>query len=72
MGRHRIFCSACDREVEVELREGGAHDGATDELAGAVCGDLGAFCTGAACPICATGPVRLAGLPTRGGPDAAA
>lgn len=54
MEKHRVYCSACDREVELLLREGAA-----GELAGAVCTDIGALCTGAACPICATAPVRI-------------
>lgn len=71
MEKHRIYCSACDREVEVLLREGITPGGTVGELDGAVCSDIGPLCTGAACPIGATPPVRLRGPEPRA-PDTAA
>jgi len=44
-----IYCTGCDRNVEVMLRE----DGDERELAGAVCLEVGWRCTGTSCPICA-------------------
>ena len=54
MKRQTIYCSACDRQVTVEL----ADDNATS-LEGAVCFDIGAACTGTLCPICAVAPAQL-------------
>ena len=43
-----IYCSACDREVAIIMREG--------QLEGSVCMDIGDHCTGTMCPICAQSP----------------
>jgi hypothetical protein len=44
-----MYCSACDRDVRVQLNESGTLEGAT-------CADIGASCTGTMCPICAVAP----------------
>jgi hypothetical protein len=57
MERRIVFCSACDRDVEVVLRDGNEADGPHPDLSGAVCMDIGRHCTGSACPIAAV-PTR--------------
>jgi hypothetical protein len=47
-----IYCSACDRDVEVKLTEEG-------KLEGSVCMDIGETCTGTMCPICAQPPANI-------------
>lgn len=59
MEKHLIYCSACDREVEVLLRDGVRAAGATGKLEGAVCMDIGELCTGTSCPICASAPAQI-------------
>lgn len=49
MATKTIYCSACDRDVLVQLNEEG-------KLEGAVCMDIGELCTGTMCPICAEAP----------------
>ena len=44
-----MYCSACDRDVRVEPKESGSLEGAT-------CADIGGYCTGTMCPICAVAP----------------
>ena len=44
-----IYCSACDRDVRIQLTNPGTLEGAT-------CADIGASCTGTLCPICAVAP----------------
>ena len=44
-----IYCSACDRDVRIEINQSGSLEGAT-------CADIGASCTGTMCPICAVAP----------------
>jgi hypothetical protein len=44
-----MYCSACDRDVLIQLNEAGTLEGAT-------CADIGASCTGTMCPICAVAP----------------
>jgi hypothetical protein len=46
-----IYCSACDREVAIIVREG--------QLEGSVCMDIGEHCTGTMCPICAQPPEEI-------------
>ncbi|HEX8903490.1 MAG TPA: hypothetical protein VF771_01470 [Longimicrobiaceae bacterium] len=55
MEKRVIYCTGCDRNVEVLLRDGGE-----PELAGAVCLEVGWRCTGTSCPICAV-PAGRAG-----------
>lgn len=47
-----IYCSACDRDVVIQV---------TDEstLEGATCLDIGEMCTGTLCPICAVAPAQI-------------
>jgi hypothetical protein len=52
MKKRTIFCSACDRNVTIEVAEGKNES----TLEGAVCLDIGATCTGTLCPICAVAP----------------
>jgi hypothetical protein len=44
-----IYCSACDRDVRIQLTDASTLEGAT-------CADIGATCTGTMCPICAVAP----------------
>jgi hypothetical protein len=57
MERRTIYCSACDREVQVVLSED--RGGAEPDLDGAVCLDIGVTCTGTMCPVCAVSPDRI-------------
>ena len=52
MATKTIYCSACDREVVVQLTEDG-------KLEGSVCMDIGETCTGTMCPICAEPPAVI-------------
>jgi hypothetical protein len=52
MERRVIYCSACDRNVQVVLDEGGS----PEDLTGAVCLDIGHTCTGTMCPVVAISP----------------
>jgi hypothetical protein len=58
MERRVIYCSACDRNVQVVLGEGGGR-GPHPELYGAVCLDIGEACTGTMCPVGAISPDRI-------------
>lgn len=51
MEKRVIYCTGCDRNVEVLLA-----GGPTPELAGATCLEAGWRCTGTSCPICAEPP----------------
>ena len=53
MEKRLIYCTGCDREVEVVLRDGSEAGGAHPELAGAACLEVGWRCMGTSCPICA-------------------
>jgi hypothetical protein len=53
-----IYCSACDRNVEVVLRQDG-------ELAEAACLDIGERCTGTTCPLGAVPPDEVRARPER-------
>ena len=53
MEKRVIYCTGCDREVTVVLRDGAEAAGPHPDLCGAVCLDLGQRCTGTTCPICA-------------------
>ena len=57
MERRTIYCSACDREVQVVLSQ--EREGDEPELTGAVCLDIGESCTGTMCPVCAVSPERI-------------
>ena len=60
MEKRTIYCSACDREVAVVLRDGNESYGPHPDLEGAGCSELGARCTGTACPVCAVPLVQIA------------
>jgi hypothetical protein len=48
-----IYCTGCDREVTVVLRDGHEAGGPEPELRGSACLEIGAGCMGTSCPICA-------------------
>jgi hypothetical protein len=50
-----IYCSACDRDVVIEI----ADDKSESSLEGATCLDIGEMCTGTLCPICAVPPEQI-------------
>lgn len=57
MKRHRVFCSACDREVNVVITDAPLAEGqATLWDEEVVCLEVGDSCTGALCPLGAVGP----------------
>ena len=56
MEKRVIYCTGCDRDVEVLLRDGHEAAGPHPELAEAVCLEAGWRCTGTSCPICAVRP----------------
>lgn len=60
MERRTVYCSACDREVQLVLADG--RSGPEPDLTGSVCLDIGESCTGAMCPVCAISPERIRGL----------
>jgi hypothetical protein len=53
MEKRVIYCTGCDRDVEVVLRDGSEAGGPRPELAEAACLEVGWRCTGTSCPICA-------------------
>jgi len=59
MDRRLIYCTACDRDVEVVLRDGHEAGSAEPDLVGSVCLDIGSGCTGSICPICAVSRQRI-------------
>jgi hypothetical protein len=63
MERKTIYCSACDREVQLVLAEGRVEP--DPDLTGAVCLDIGESCTGAMCPVCAVSPERIRAILAR-------
>lgn len=69
----QLFCSACDRQVDVMITEAPVFDGpATLHDEEVVCLAIGERCTGALCPIGAVEPNAMVarivrnGLPTGG------
>lgn len=61
MEKHWAYCSACDRQVAVVVREG---TGEPDPLTGKptdalVCLEAGHTCTGALCPITEASPEEM-------------
>ena len=60
MKSHRMFCSACDREVRVLITEAPLYDGHAplhpDEL---ICLEIGTRCTGNLCPLGAAEPNEM-------------
>lgn len=61
MEKHWAYCSACDRQVAVVVKEGtGEPDPLTGEPAGTlVCLEAGHTCTGALCPITEATPEEM-------------
>jgi hypothetical protein len=53
METHRIYCSACDREVTIQIVSPDQERGDDNALMNVVCLELGEQCTGTFCPICA-------------------
>lgn len=51
-----VYCSACDQDVELVMRDGNEASGPHPDLSGAVCMDVGRHCTGTTCPIAAVPP----------------
>jgi hypothetical protein len=56
MEKRVIYCTGCDRNVEVLLRAASEADSERPELLEAACLEVGWRCTGTTCPICATRP----------------
>ncbi|MHB1863531.1 MAG: hypothetical protein ACYCVL_11225 [Gemmatimonadaceae bacterium] len=57
MKSHRVYCGACDRDVNVVITDAPLEDGqATLWDAEVVCLEVGDKCTGALCPLGAVGP----------------
>ena len=63
---HKVYCSACDREVTVMLGDAPSVSGGQAPIGDVdvVCLEIGERCTGALCPVCAVSAeamdVRLA------------
>jgi hypothetical protein len=55
MERRVIYCSACDRNVQMVVDDGRA----AADLTGAVCLDIGETCTGTTCPVAAISPEAI-------------
>ena len=68
MKSHRLFCSACDREVNVMITDAPLLDGPVtlhDEEV--VCLEIGDKCTGALCPLGAVEPNAMVARIVRNG-----
>jgi hypothetical protein len=55
MKKHLIYCSACDREVEVML----VQQESAGTIIDVICTEIGKHCTGAMCPVCAKPPETI-------------
>jgi hypothetical protein len=71
MKSHRLFCNACEREVNLVITDAPEHEGHATLLdSEVVCLEVGDKCTGALCPLGAVGPDAMVarivrdGLPT--------
>ena len=60
METHRIYCSACDKDVTIEIESPDDSEESDNTLMNAVCLEMGEHCTGTFCPICAVPPVQSA------------
>ena len=71
MKSHRIFCSACDREVQVVFTDDSTltEGQATIPDSEVVCLDIGGKCTGELCPIAAQPPDVMMARLARFDPD---
>jgi hypothetical protein len=68
MKSHRLFCSACDREVNVMITDAPLLDGqATLHDSEVVCLEIGQKCTGNLCPLGAAEPSAMVGRIVRNG-----
>ena len=68
MKSHRLFCNACEREVNLVITEAPEHDGQATLLdSEVVCLELGDQCTGALCPLGAVGPDAMVARIVRNG-----
>jgi hypothetical protein len=57
MKNHQLFCSACDRPVQVLITEAPSAEGQAElEDSEVVCLEIGAKCTGNLCPLGAAEP----------------
>jgi hypothetical protein len=59
MEKRTVYCTACDRDVEVVLRDDHEAGAEKPDLVGAICLDIGARCTGSVCPICAVSRQKI-------------
>jgi hypothetical protein len=53
VGKHLIYCSACDREVAIVIESAPDAEESDNTLMNVVCTEIGENCTGLMCPICA-------------------
>jgi hypothetical protein len=61
METHKVFCSACDREVTVTITDAPSQDGHANLYdSEVVCLEIGERCTGILCPVGATAPAVMA------------
>ncbi len=68
MKNHQLFCSACDRQVNVLITEAPDHDHqATVHDDEVVCLEIGEHCTGNLCPLGATEPNAMVARLVRAG-----
>lgn len=64
----KMFCGACDRQVQVLITEDHAGEGqASIHDAELVCLEIGSHCTGNMCPLGATEPNAMVGRIIRNG-----
>jgi hypothetical protein len=53
MDKHRAYCSACDRQVDVVVKPGARTNPVTGEAEDEIiCLEMGESCTGSMCPMC--------------------
>lgn len=68
MKSHRLFCSACEREVNLVITDAPLHDGQATLLdSDVVCLEVGEKCTGALCPLGVVGPDAMVARIVRDG-----
>jgi ribosomal protein S27AE len=68
MRTHRLFCSACEREVNLVITDAPEHEGQATLLdSEVVCLEVGERCTGALCPLGAAGPDAMVSRIVRNG-----
>ncbi len=53
MDKHRAYCSACDRQVDIVVKPGARTNPVTGEAEDEIiCLEMGESCTGSMCPMC--------------------